>query len=338
MAPPPLATASFATQVKVVEDVLRPGGLEMTGQIPGTGIMLIANPGAGEGYTEIPPSRCKFVILEKVEETGMFRGSLLNSQGMPMLTAGMAEPPFDFALCVHSVEGASGGLNGIKSMGTFPPGTGALLVPVQVLLDNNALTHVSLPKWYFVASESEKGECALCGMHTVLGSDVPLHSCKMCKLPKYCSVTCQADDWRLGHSRICGDTLKVQFTMILTTHPIALFVFSFSVNPYTNELTQPFVTVHVPQRDAKKGHWSLKYSHRTDDLKCRHFPPYPGAGQHASRTVVSPTKARAAGQDTAIKFIKRIPSEVSFTESLELDPVRPTRLGPLHSDDSRYNP
>lgn len=226
MTPPPLATASFSTQVKVVEDVLRPGGLEITGQIPGTGIMLIANPGAGKGYKELPPARCKFVLLEKVEET--YRGSLLNSQGIPMLTAGMAEPPFDFALCVHYVEGASGGLNGIKSMGTFPPSTGALLVPVQVLLDNNALTHVVLPKWYFVASESVKGECALCGMHTVLGSDVPLHSCKMCDLPMYCSVTCQADDWRLGHSRICGDTLKVHITIIplppcaLCMHPSVL--------------------------------------------------------------------------------------------------------------------
>ena len=45
-------------------------------------------------------------------------------------------------------------------------------------------------------------------MHTVLGSDIPLLSCKMCKLPQYCSVTCQTVDWRKIHSKMCCEKLK----------------------------------------------------------------------------------------------------------------------------------
>jgi len=77
-------------------------------------------------------------------------------------------------------------------------------------------------------------------MHSVLGSDVPLSVCKMCFIPKYCSVTCQADDWRQGHSKICGAKLKVE---------------------------------------ARKGHWALRYAMRADELSISHmsFPSSPDA-------------------------------------------------------------
>jgi hypothetical protein len=224
---PPTYSSGFQTQIKLVEEILRPAGMLMTGMST-TGIMTLS---AGASFDA---TYCKMVYLTPTKDGRGFKGSLLDPFGNQMLFEDRLSP-FDYALCVHAVTGAAGGLHGIKSMGTFPDSTGLLLIPAHVLQSRKILTEIHIPNWYYIAAQTLHGECAVCGMKTVLGSDVTLHTCKRCQLPRYCSVTCQADDWRLGHSKMCNEILK---------------------------------------RNGIKGHWACKYTMRTDELSVDHFPRF----------------------------------------------------------------
>ena len=171
-----MATASFDSLVKVGEDVLRPAGLTITGAISSQGILLLAPTGSDSAV--VTPIRCKLVLLERLEDDS-FKGSILDSAGNPMLSPATTEAdtvgtvdtdeagmyPFDYCLCVHMVQGRAGGLKGVKSLGHFPPSTGILIVPTRACIKNGATTHITLPKWYFIAAEARKGECAVCGTY-----------------------------------------------------------------------------------------------------------------------------------------------------------------------------
>jgi hypothetical protein len=219
---------TFHTQIKFVEEVLRPAGLMMTDQTKnGTGIMSVS-----AGRHPYLFSLCKLVILKKVKGGG-FRGTLCDSYGNELISPDRP-PSFDFALCLHEVTGAAGGRLGIKSMGRWPSCTGLLLVPVSVLLAKDITKEIFIPEWYYIAAENKKGECVQCGIHTMMGSDVPLLRCKMCKCASYCSITCQQLDWKEGHSRLCSNKALM--------------------------------------KEARKGHWCLEYCLRRDELGIKHFP------------------------------------------------------------------
>lgn len=320
LAEPAIATSSFHTTVKVGEEILRPGGLMIQGQVPGSGIIMVA-PRHSPHFT----SRCKLVLMEKYKsgKQSGFQGSLLDAHGGQLLIPGMA-PDFDFALCVHLADGAEGGLGGIKTMGAWPHGTGLLLIPVVELMQRGIYKRLRVPLWYMIQGIRERNECITCGMRTVLGSDVSLHVCKMCKVNKYCSVTCQADDWKTGHSKVCSESFK---------------------------------------KETRFGHWCVKYSMRCQELTTKNFPPersedlvptsVQGSVVGASMDVSSSMALQSlpgsvTGEGSQIMlgtgsqyevgaprllsdfiFPPNAVKDVNYDMSLEREPTRRTRLSPL---------
>ena len=140
----------FHTQVKFVEEVLRPAGLMMSGQIKGEGSMIIAT----EQNQDVGV-RCKICMLRRMKN-GTYRGHVLDNYGKQMLFPDTI-PPFEYAICIHEVKGFRGGMKGIKSTGNWPECTGVVVIPSYTLIQQNMMTPIILPKWYFIASERAKG-------------------------------------------------------------------------------------------------------------------------------------------------------------------------------------
>lgn len=229
-------TNIFHSQLKFVEECLRPAGLMMSGHEEG--IMHITLDPDRIGV------RCKICVLKPIinkntkgrgsNNNDGFVGPILNHHGKQILFHDRPLP-FEYLICIHEVVGMKGGMLGISSMGEWPINTGITVIPSEVLIDKlgTNLTEIRLPQWYFVAAESAKAECVLCGTHSVLGTSIPLHRCKLCRLPSYCSVTCQTADWRAGHQFICSTKLKLE---------------------------------------TAKGHWTTPYVTRTESLSIDYFP------------------------------------------------------------------